>query len=119
TRYAWGDEIGHNRANCNDCGSQWDGKSTAPVGSFAPNAFGLHDLHGNVGEWVEDCWHHSYRGAPSDGTAWTAGDCGKRVLRGGSWAVWFKAVLSARRDFIRPGFRSHTIGFRVARTLTP
>ena len=59
---------------------------TALVGSFAPNAFGLHDMAGNVWEWVEDCWHNNYAGAPRDGTAWTSGgDCGRRVLRGGSW----------------------------------
>ena len=61
-------------------------RRTTLVGAFAPNAFGLYDVHGNVWEWVEDCWHDSYRGAPSDGTAWTAGgDCSRRVLRGGSW----------------------------------
>ena len=59
-----------------------------PVGSFPSNAFGLHDMHGNVWEWVEDCWHDSYSGAPSDGSAWTTGgDCSKRVLRGGSWTT--------------------------------
>jgi len=55
TRYFWGDEIGRNRANCNGCGSQWDNQQTAPTGSFAPNAFGLYDMHGNVWQWVEDC----------------------------------------------------------------
>ena len=61
-------------------------KKTVPVGSFPANGFGLHAVHGNVWEWVEDCWHASYRGAPSDGSAWvTGGDCGSRVLRGGSW----------------------------------
>ena len=58
---------------------------TVPVGSFGANAFGLHDVHGNVWEWVEDCWNDSYRGAPSDGSAWERGDCSSRVYRGGSW----------------------------------
>ena len=59
---------------------------TSPVGSFEANGYGLHDVLGNAREWVEDCWHGSYRGAPSDGSAWTSGgDCGYRVLRGGSW----------------------------------
>ena len=60
TRNSWGDAIGVNRANCNGCGSEWDGTQTAPVSSFAPNGFGLYDMHGNVWEWVEDCWHDNY-----------------------------------------------------------
>ena len=79
---------GKGLANCADCGSQWDGKQTAPVGSFTANAWGLHDMHGNVFEWVEDCLHQNYEDAPADGTAWRAengGDCSARVLRGGSW----------------------------------
>ena len=70
----------------------YDGNSggrTHPVGQKAPNAWGLHDMHGNVGEWVEDCWHDSYVGAPANGMAWTAGgDCRGRVLRGGSWTTY-------------------------------
>ena len=88
TAYSWGDEIGKGNANCDGCGSQWDNKQTAPVGSFAANAFGLYDMHGNVWEWVEDCFHDNYEGAPDDGSAWTAdGDCNSRVLRGGSWST--------------------------------
>ena len=86
TRYHWGDEVGRNRANCRGCGSRWEGKQTSPVGSFSANAFGVHDVHGNVWEWVEDCEHRHYVGAPTDGSAWTSGgDCSRRVLRGGSW----------------------------------
>ena len=84
TKYSWGNSIGSNRANCNDdCGDRWN--NTAPVGSFSANAWGLHDLHGNVWEWVQDCSNDSYVGAPTDGSAWTSGDCGLRVIRGGSW----------------------------------
>ena len=85
TAYSWGNAIGSNRANCVGCGSQWDGSQTAPAGSFSANAYGVHDMHGNVWEWVEDCWNGSYAGAPSDGSAWRSGDCSVRVLRGGSW----------------------------------
>ena len=68
-----GDAIGRNRANCKGCGSRWDDKRPAPVGSFEPNAYGLYDMYGNVWEWVADCWHNNYKGAPTDGSAWTSG----------------------------------------------
>ena len=93
-------------------------KRTEPVGSFPANAFGLHDVHGNVLEWVEDCWHESYAGAPTDGGAWTSGgDCTRRVLRGGSWSYDPRAVRSAYRGRVASGFRGNDVGFRVARTL--
>ena len=104
TAYWWGDEIGRNRANCRDCGSRWDGKQTAPVGSFSANGFGLYDVHGNVWEWVEDCWE---------------GDCGRRVLRGGSWLNYPRDLRSAFRIRYTSGDRINLLGFRVARTLTP
>ena len=92
---------------------------TVEVGSFPTNSFGLYDVHGNVWEWLEDCWHDSYRGAPSDGTAWQSGDCSRRVVRGGSWfnVPWF--LRSANRSRNDVGIRLNFIGFRVARTLTP
>ena len=118
-KYSWGNEIGHNRANCNACGSQWDGEKTAPVGSFGPNAFGLHDMHGNLWEWVQDCWNGSYQGAPTDGSAWTSGDCERRVLRGGSWDDPPVILRAAYRYRLTTGKRYIHLGFRVARTLTP
>ena len=116
TGYWWGNEIGDNRANCNGCGSQWD-RETAPVGSFAVNAWGLHDVHGNVWEWVEDCWHGNYEGAPGDGSAWTSsGDCSRRVLRGGSWFDLPRSLRAALRIRVDVGLRDDSVGFRVART---
>ena len=95
-------------------------EKTVPVGSFPANGFGLHDMHGNVWEWVEDCWHDSYSGAPSDGSAWTTGGvCSKRVLRGGSWANRPGGLRSAYRVRNSTGSRSDYYGFRVSRTLTP
>ena len=117
TRYWWGDEIGENRANCRECGSQWDNDQTAPVGSFAPNPFGLYDVHGNVWEWVEDCWHGGYADAPSDGRTWESEDCYERVLRGGSWGSKPRNLLSAERTRIDTDLRNVFIGFRIARSL--
>ena len=118
TRYWWGDEIGRKRANCNGCGSDWDNQKTAPVGSFPPTGFGLHDVHGNVWEWVEDCYNDGYVGAPVDGSAWEW-NCDGRVLRGGSWLNKPRNLRSANRLWDSTGFRSLIIGFRIARTLTP
>ena len=120
TMYSWGDDVGWGRANCKDCGSRWDDKRrTAPVGSFAPNGFGLYDMHGNVWEWVQDCWNGDYAGAPTDGTAWLQGDCGSRVLRGGSWVNNPGNLRAANRSRCSTGSRCSSNGFRVARTLTP
>ena len=117
TAYWWGNEIGDNRANCAGCGSQWDDESTAPGGSFAANAWGLHDVHGNVWEWVQDCWHDSYEGAPGDGSAWTSGgNCGRRVMRDGSWLIPPGNLRAASRFWFDVGDWSDVIGFRVART---
>jgi formylglycine-generating enzyme required for sulfatase activity len=117
TAYYWGDEIGKGNANCAGCGSQWDGKQTAPIGSFAPNAFGLYDMAGNMYQWVQDCYHGDYNGAPTNGSAWTSGDCGRRVLRGGSWNFNPRFLRSASRFWSPSLFRDNVLGFRVGRTL--
>jgi formylglycine-generating enzyme required for sulfatase activity len=116
--YAWGDDIGKGNANCLDCGSDWDGRQTAPVGSFPANAFGLHDMHGNVWEWVEDCFRNDYDNVPSDGTALSSEGC-RRLQRGGSWNSIPLSLRSAARSWYLPGDRNDYFGFRVARTLLP
>ncbi len=114
--YWWGDEIGDNNANCDGCGSQWDNKQTAPVGSFDANPFGLYDTSGNVWEWTEDHWHDNYEGAPADGSAWMegkGGDEAKRVVRGGSWVDSPVRARSAYRYWYLPHLRLYYLGFRV------
>jgi formylglycine-generating enzyme required for sulfatase activity len=99
-------------ANCDDRHAY-----TARVGAFRANAFGLHDMLGNVWEWVEDCWNARYAGAPADGSVWNAGDCSKRVLRGGGWYFGPRNVRLAKRLKNEPTKRGHDLGFRVARAL--
>jgi len=117
TAYFWGEEIGEGNANCNECGSRWD-RQTSPVGSFKPNAFGLYDMAGNVLEWVQDCDHRNYNGAPTDGSAWTSEICIYRVVRGGSWISVPRFLRSASRSWFTPDGRRNGIGFRIARTLS-
>ena len=118
TAYSWGADRRQNPAKCNGCGSRWDDEQTAPAGSFAPNAWGLHDMHGNVYEWVADCWHDIYAGAPTDGSAWLrGGDCSRRVVRGGYWGglSWYRRSADRHRRVAED--RPYHVGFRLARTL--
>ena len=116
TVYSWGNYIGRNRANCKSCGSQWDEKQTAPVGSFEANGWGLHDMHGNVWEWVQDQWNYSYRGAPTDGSALENLGEIDRMARGGSWYDVPRYLRSAARGGGDEINRSNHCGFRVARS---
>ena len=109
-RYGYGEAV----ADCDDGYYR-----TAPAGSYRANGYGIHDALGNVWEWVQDCWNDSYRGAPTDGGAWESGDCGKRVLRGGSWYYWPGFLRSAVRVGGDSGYRSLNGGFRVARMIIP
>jgi formylglycine-generating enzyme required for sulfatase activity len=92
---------------------------TAPVGSFLPNGFGLYDMHGNAWQWLEDCWHENYQGAPSGGSAWISGDCSRRVVRGGSWYGGPGELRSAIRFGDSSVYRYYGSGFRLGRTLSP
>ena len=110
TPYAFGATLSERLA-------QFSADRTAPVGSFPPNEFGLSDMHGNVSEWVQDCWNGSYEGAPTDGSAWTTGECGRRVVRGGSWMQPQRYLRAAYRDANSSDARGYLLGFRLARTL--
>ena len=92
-------------------------QKTLDAGSLPRNAFGLHDMHGNVWEWVEDCYKNSYAGAPTDGAAVASRDCGLRILRGGSWNYYPQLLRSAYRYATAGGIRVENAGFRVARSL--
>ena len=108
------DSVGVNLANCIGCGDQWD--KTAPVGSFEANAWGVHDMHGNVIEWVQDCWNSDYEGAPADGSARESGLDDWRVVRGGSWIYAPVSMRSASRLGFPIRLRNPGFGFRVARS---
>lgn len=121
TRYSWGNNI-----FCSDalygygCGEQ---KKTAKVARYAANSFGLYDMHGNVWEWLEDCWHSNYNNAPKHGyPAWkevNEGDCSRRLVRGGSWVDDARYLRSAFRFFYWPTLPSANIGFRIVQSYVP
>ena len=90
-------------------------QQTQSVGSFSPNAYGLHDMHGNVYEYVADCWHDSYEGAPADGSPWVGTDCEFFVMRGGSWKARPSFIRSAMRTRVRANYWRASFGFRVTR----
>lgn len=113
--YWWGFGLEPGRATCFDCGSPWDNKSTAPVGSFSPSAYGLHDTAGNVMEWVGDCYHPSYEDAPTDGQVRVDGDCRLRVARGGAFNKPSASMRAYVRTKLDPEARLNNLGFRVAR----
>jgi len=120
TEYAWGDNLtcsmarfdGGSASVCN--AREGNNRGTAPVASYKPNAFGLYDMHGNVWEWVEDCWNPNYEGAPADGSVWRNGNCDVRVLRGGSWDYTKNGLRSANRYYFSQKVRKPSYGFRLA-----
>ncbi len=115
TDYFWGNSIGKKNANCYGCSGGFDNKKTAEVGHYQANALGVFDMHGNVWEWVQDCWHDRYDGAPQDGIAWEEKECDARVLRGGSWKNYPLFIRSSNRDWYEPNRSSNQFGFRVVR----
>ncbi len=102
TEYYWGNDVGRNNANCDGCGSEWDNRKTAPVGSFEPNAFGLYDMMGNVWQWTESCWK---------------GNCAKRMFCGGSWNHRPQDMRVTACNWFDATKRMRYLGFRIAMTL--
>jgi formylglycine-generating enzyme required for sulfatase activity len=117
TTYWWGDQMRKGNANCKDCGDPWHKEGPEIAGSFAPNPVGLYDMNGSVWEWVADCWHNSYQGAPADGHAWDSPSCDMRVIRGGSWREGGNYMLSATRFKYSASVRQSQDGFRVVKDL--
>lgn len=115
TLYWWGNSPGEGRANCFNCGSEWDAHLSGPVGSFAANPLGLYDSSGNVAEWVQDCYHPSYEGAPNDGSAWNTVGCTRHVVRGGGFNSPANTLRLTKRDQQLSSMRSDDLGFRVVR----
>lgn len=123
TPFSFGDMITSEDANYfseisyNDGPSSEGREQTTPVGSFSPNDFGLYDMHGNVWEWTQDCWHDFYKGAPTDGSPWLSDNEEERVIRGGSWSMGPYAVRSASRSRWQVTGGKSDLGFRLARCI--
>ena len=114
TKYWWGDQFQPGMANCKNCNDVAAAEQPIKVGSFKPNPFGLYDMGGSVDQWVEDCWHKNYQGAPADGSAWVEGECASHVIRSGSWKNDARYVRPSNRDGYDTNVRYPTHGFRVA-----
>jgi formylglycine-generating enzyme required for sulfatase activity/class 3 adenylate cyclase len=114
TKYWWGDQLQPGMANCKNCTDGAAAEQPVKVGNSKPNPFGLYDMGGGVDQWVEDCWHKNYQGAPVDGSPWVGGDCTSHVIRSGSWKNDARYVRPANRDSYDTNVRYPTHGFRVA-----
>ena len=117
TEYWWGDTMKKGKANCRKCGTQWSGLQSAPVGSFKPNPWGLFDVHGNVLEYVQDCWSKNHKNVPLDATPRTTKICQSRVIKSGAWYYLPKVSRSASRARNDTRVFSYFIGFRVFREM--
>ena len=114
TRYWWGDQFQAGMVNCRNCSDIPANDQPVKVGSLKPNPFGLFDMGGSVDQWVEDCWHKTYQGAPVDGSAWVENDCPSHVIRSGSWRKDSNYARTANRGSYDTNVRYPTHGFRVA-----
>jgi formylglycine-generating enzyme required for sulfatase activity len=126
TPFWWGSSITPREANYDGTDDAYEGggskgefrKRTVPVDTFSPNPWGLYQVHGNINEWLEDCAHKNYLGAPSDGSAWTTSCQGdNRQMAGGSWFMRARDMRSAYRSAVPSDHRASTVGFRVARNM--
>ncbi len=116
TAYWWGERLADRMANCRQCGEPFQADMPVTAASFAPNRWGLYGTAGGVAQWVSDCWHESYDGAPSDGSSWDTADCSEHVLRGGSWMDDAGRLRAASRGHYGGDLRYPAHGFRIARS---
>jgi formylglycine-generating enzyme required for sulfatase activity len=125
TAFWWGPDVSLRQANFDGKYIYGNGvtgeyrRRTLPVDAFHPNQWGLYQVHGNVWEWTQDCWHENYAGAPVDGSSWESAPCRYRMVRGGAWNTYPGDLRAAVRGRHAADFRSDSLGFRVARTLDP
>ena len=127
TPFWWGSSISPTQANYDGSAAPYQGggsrgvwrKATVRVDSFAANPWGLYNVHGNAWEWMEDCWNDSHAGNSGNGSPRTTGDCGRRVLRGGTWVTDPRYLRAAYRFWYFSDDRVNDFGFRLARTLSP
>lgn len=115
TAYPWGRKLGRDKAHCFACDTGLDPRRPTKVGRFEANAFGIHDLAGNVEEWVYDCYNKNYQGAPDDGSVFEGGDCSVRVVRGGAFSSGPKALRSSARNKFQYDSANDSIGIRIVR----
>jgi formylglycine-generating enzyme required for sulfatase activity len=113
----WGYDEEPGRAHCFECETGLDPRKPSKVGGFEANNFGIHDTAGNVAEWVKDCWHENYKGAPSDSEVWEGGDCTYRAVRGGAYISPQQSIRSAKRDKLKSDAGYDHVGIRIARDL--
>ncbi len=119
SRYWWGNTIGVNNTVCQGCGSTWDGKMTAPVGSFKANPFGLFDMLGNVWQWTQECWQEPGKTTSATSKSFIPDSCELRVVRGGAWDRKPRSLRAANRARLVAIGRAGDVGFRAVRDLTP
>lgn len=117
TPFWWGYEESSGKAHCFGCNSGLDPRRPTKTGYFEPNQFGVHDTAGNVAEWVKDCWHKDYHGAPSDNEVWEGGDCKYRIVRGGAYSSPQQSLRTTKRDKLTSSNSYDHVGIRVARKL--
>jgi formylglycine-generating enzyme required for sulfatase activity/serine/threonine protein phosphatase PrpC len=115
--YWWGTTTGSGNAHCFDCKTDFSTSKPAKVGTYEPNKFGLYDTAGNLFEWVHDCYHRNYTGAPNDGSVWEGGDCKVRIVRGGAYQSPSSSMRVENREKFKSDKGQYNVGIRVARDL--